>query len=87
MAISMLLSSSLQLDIPGIQLSSETVVGNILYEQSMLVSLVMMLLVVMIVAWKVEKRRNISSDGIICDFLLTFLFKFNQKYCPSPDSS
>jgi hypothetical protein len=50
MAISMLLSSSLQLDIPGIQLSSETVVGNILYEQSMLVSLVMMLLVVMIVA-------------------------------------
>jgi hypothetical protein len=50
MAIFMLLSPSLQLDIPGIQLSSETVVGNILYDQTMLVSLVMMLLVVMVVA-------------------------------------
>ena len=58
MAIFMLLSPSLQLDIPGIQLSSETVVGNILYEQSMLVSLVMMLLVVMVVAWKVEKGKK-----------------------------
>ncbi len=46
----MLLYPSLQLDIPGIQLSSETVVGNILYEQCTLLSLVMMLLAVMVVA-------------------------------------
>ncbi len=58
MAIFMLLSPSLQLDIPGIQLSSETVVGNILYDQTMLVSLVMMLLVVMVVAWKVERGKK-----------------------------
>lgn len=42
------ITPTLQIEIPGIELSSDTVVGNILYEPSMLMSMVALLVMVMI---------------------------------------
>lgn len=49
--ICMALVPTLQIEIPGIQLSSDTVVGNILYEPWSYMSLAVMLLVLLMIAW------------------------------------
>lgn len=42
-----IITPTLQIEIPGIELSSDTVVGNILYEPSMIMSMLALLVVIM----------------------------------------
>lgn len=48
--ICMAIVPTLQIDIPGIQLTSDTVVGNILYEPWYYMSLTLMFLVLLMIA-------------------------------------
>jgi len=43
-----IIAPTLQIEIPGIELSSDTVVGNILYEPSMIMSMLALLIMVMV---------------------------------------
>ena len=43
-----IIAPTLQIEIPGIELSSDTVVGNILYEPSMIMSMLALLVMVMV---------------------------------------
>lgn len=42
------ITPTLQIEIPGIELSSDTVVGNILYEPSMIMSMLALLVMIMV---------------------------------------
>jgi len=45
-----IIAPTFQIEIPGIELSSDTVVGNILYESSIVMSMLALLVMIMVVA-------------------------------------
>ena len=52
----------MQIEIPGIELSSDTVVGNILYEPSTLMSMAALLVMLLMMIWDKGETINKAKD-------------------------